>query len=226
MVCCVLLALFQREWDFAHRAHSTQNLFRQMEAKLKSGLFSFCCWKFCEKGKRSPNCTQPPSSWSLHCLAIPQSLSETNKSTFFIHLGDKGCREVQSSSSSWSAAAAAKSLQSCLTLCNPIDGSPPGSAVHGILQARTLEWVATSFSSAWAPLNSDGVYELPPFWGLFFCITSPLPWLATNLAQVPLLSGASSGACLPRWLNSALKVNTLGLSLHGLQRHTKNVFFF
>ena len=46
------------------------------------------------------------------------------------------------------AAVAAKSLQSCLTLCNPIDGSPPGSPVPGILQARTLEWVAISFSSA------------------------------------------------------------------------------
>ena len=46
------------------------------------------------------------------------------------------------------AAAAAKSLQSCLTLCNPIDGSPPGSAVPGILQTRTLEWVAISFSNA------------------------------------------------------------------------------
>ena len=44
------------------------------------------------------------------------------------------------------AAAAAKSLQSCPTLCNPIDGSPPGSPVPGILQARTLEWVAISFS--------------------------------------------------------------------------------
>ena len=46
------------------------------------------------------------------------------------------------------AAAAAKSLQSCLTLCDPIDGSPPGSPIPGILQARTLEWVAISFSNA------------------------------------------------------------------------------
>ena len=46
------------------------------------------------------------------------------------------------------AAAAAKLLQSCPTLCDPIDGSPLGSAVPGILQARTLEWVAISFSSA------------------------------------------------------------------------------
>ena len=42
---------------------------------------------------------------------------------------------------------AAKSLQSCLTLCDPIDGSPPGSPIPGILQARTLEWVAISFSN-------------------------------------------------------------------------------
>ena len=48
----------------------------------------------------------------------------------------------------WKQPAAAKSLQSCLTLCDPIDGSPPGSAVPGILQARTLEWVAISFSNA------------------------------------------------------------------------------
>ena len=47
------------------------------------------------------------------------------------------------------AAAAAKLLQSCPTLCDPIDGSPPGSSVPEILQARTLEWVAISFSNAW-----------------------------------------------------------------------------
>ena len=46
------------------------------------------------------------------------------------------------------AAAAAKSLQSCLTLCDPTDGSPPGSPVPGILEARIMEWVAISFSNA------------------------------------------------------------------------------
>ena len=58
------------------------------------------------------------------------------------------------------AAAAAKSLQSCLTLCDPIYGSPPGSPIPGILQARTLEWAAISFSiksttknQMWAILN-------------------------------------------------------------------------
>ena len=54
---------------------------------------------------------------------------------------------VGPTSSLYAAAAAAKSLQSCLTLCDPIDGSPPVSPVPGILQARTLEWVAISFSN-------------------------------------------------------------------------------
>ena len=49
----------------------------------------------------------------------------------------------------FAAATAAKSLQSCPTLCDPIDGSPSGPPIPGILQARTLEWVAISFSNAW-----------------------------------------------------------------------------
>ena len=52
-------------------------------------------------------------------------------------------------------AAAAKSLQSCPTLCDPIDSSPPGSLIPGILQARTLEWVAISFSNTWKWSLSD-----------------------------------------------------------------------
>ena len=58
-----------------------------------------------------------------------------------------GCKEWDTTEHS--TATAAKSLQSCLTLCDPIDGSPPGFPVPGILQARTLEWVAISFSNAW-----------------------------------------------------------------------------
>ena len=53
------------------------------------------------------------------------------------------------SESKWLICAAAKSLQSCPILCDPVDGSPPGSPIPGILQARTLEWVAISFSNAW-----------------------------------------------------------------------------
>ena len=73
-------------------------------------------------------------------------------------------------------AAAAKSLQSCPTLCDPIDGSPPGSPVPGILQAGTLEWVAISFSSAWKWKWSHvrllatpwtAAYQAPPAMGFF-----------------------------------------------------------
>ena len=56
--------------------------------------------------------------------------------------------EVAESCLTLTATAAAKSLQSCPTLCDPIDGSPPGSPVPGILLARTLEWVAISFCNA------------------------------------------------------------------------------
>ena len=69
------------------------------------------------------------------------------------HMGFSSC-----GSRAVAAAAAAESLQSCLTLCSPIDGSPPGSSVHRILWAKTLEWVAISFST-WAVedrLNSCG----------------------------------------------------------------------
>ena len=55
---------------------------------------------------------------------------------------------LSSFSNGFRCAAASKSLQSCPTLCDPIDGSPPGSLIPGILQARTLEWVAISFSNA------------------------------------------------------------------------------
>ena len=81
----------------------------------------------------------------------------------------------------YAAAAAAKSLQSCPTLCDPIDGSPPGSPIPGILQARTLEWVAISFSNAWKwkvnvkslscvwllATPQTAAYQAPPSLGFF-----------------------------------------------------------
>ena len=73
-----------------------------------------------------------------------------------------------------SAAAAAKSIQSCPALCDPIDGSPPGSSVPGILQARTLEWVAISFSrgSSW-PRDWTCVYCASCIAGGFFTTKPP-----------------------------------------------------
>ena len=70
-------------------------------------------------------------------------------------------------------AAAAKSLQSYLTLCDPRDSSPPGSPVPGVLQARTLEWVAISFSNAWK--WKVKVNSLSPVWGLRDSMDCSLP---------------------------------------------------
>ena len=94
--------------------------------------------------------------------------------------------------SSVAAATAAKSLQSYPTLCNPIDGSPPDSAVPGILQARILEWLAISFSSAWK--WKVKVRSLSHVWLL------ATPWTAAY--QAPLSMGFSrqeywSGVPLP-----------------------------
>ena len=76
----------------------------------------------------------------LSCLFEPQFLYKIRLNNPFAIIW--GLNET-------SAAAAAKSLESCPTLCDLIDGSPPGSPVPGILQTRTLEWVAISFSNAW-----------------------------------------------------------------------------
>ena len=104
------------------------------------------------------------------------------------------------------AAAAAKSLQLCLTLCDPIDGSPPGSPIPGILQARTLEWVAISFFNEWkwkvkvkslshVQLFSTpwtAAYQAPPSMGFsrqeyWSGVPLPLPqfwWDATNFSRL------------------------------------------
>ena len=66
------------------------------------------------------------------------------------------------------AAAAAKSLQSCLTLCDPIDSSPPGSSIHGIFQARILEWGAIAFSDKNAITNQIKRSRWNGFIHLFF----------------------------------------------------------
>ena len=85
---------------------------------------------------------------------------------------------VTSKSYKFLFAAAAKSLQSCPTLCDPIDGSPPGSPIPGILQARTLEWVAIAFSSAWK--WKVKVKSLSPV-RLFMT-----PWTAAYQAPLPM----------------------------------------
>ena len=114
----------------------------------------------------------------------------------------------KSESVNCSAAAAAKSLQSCLTLCDPIDGSPAGSPVPGILQARTLEWVAISFSNAWK-------------WKVKVKLLSPVRLLATPWTaayQAPPSMGFSgqeywSGVPLPSLVNCSVMSNSLSNSM-------------
>ena len=87
------------------------------------------------------------SELSLHplkCLILFPKFSHISCVTQVTESGDKWQDSVATA-----AAAAAKSLQSCPTLCDPRDGSPQGSPIPGILQARTLEWVAISLSNAW-----------------------------------------------------------------------------
>ena len=96
--------------------------------------------------------------------------------------------------------AAAKSLKSCLTLCDPMDGSPPGSPVPGILQARTLEWVAISFSNAWKwKVKVKSLSHVRP---------SATPW--TAVFQAPASMGFSrqeywSGVPLPSPHNNPMR---------------------
>ena len=88
-------------------------------------------------------------------LDLPNGIEDPFSVIFFAGLGSFKTARIQLCSLfiKWAytaaAATAAKSFQSCLTLCDPIDGSPPGSPVPGILQARTLECIAISFSNAW-----------------------------------------------------------------------------
>ena len=109
-------------------------------------------------------------------------------------------------------AAAAKSLQSCPTLCDPIDGSPPGSPVPWILQARTLEWGAISFSNAWkweVKVNSLSRVQL-----------LATPWTAAHQATLPMeFSRQETGVgchCLlqTKWLNNHKTIRNFHLKEH------------
>ena len=85
------------------------------------------------------------------------------------------------------AAVAAKSLQPCPTLCDPIDGSPPGSPVPGILQARTLEWVAIAFSSAVKVKSEGEVAQSCP------TLSDPMDWQPTRFLRPWDFPGKSAG---------------------------------
>ena len=117
-----------------------------------------CCWFSCYLMCNSCNCVDcsPPGS-SVHGTLQARvlewgAISFSGGSSQFRNLTLVSCtagRFFTNRAMNEAQSFAAKSLQSCPTLCSPIDGSPPGSPVPGILQARTLEWVAMSFSNAW-----------------------------------------------------------------------------
>ena len=91
--------------------------------------------------------TRINSKWIKHLNVRPKTIKLLEENTGRT-LDDINQSKILHDPPPAAAAAAAKSLQSCPTLCNPTDGSPPGSTIPGILQARTLEWVAISFSNA------------------------------------------------------------------------------
>ena len=126
----------------------------------------------------------------------------------------------------------AKSLQSCPTLCDPIDGSPPGSPIPGILQARTLEWVAISFSNAWkwkVKVKSlsrvrllatlwTAAYQAPPSMGFsrqdyWSGVPLPSPIGSLLLILIPIPSRVPFKECsllsLYSWENESLLLSAL-----------------
>ena len=115
--------------------------------------------------------------------------------------------------------AAAKLLKSCPTLCDPIDGSPPGSPIPGILQARTLEWVAISFSNAWkwtVKVKSlslaqllvtpwTAAYQAPPSMGFFQARV--LEWVAIAFSVTDGYMSLYIQTCRIHTTNAEPKVN-------------------
>ena len=106
--------------------------------------------------------TMPTSLWTKSSISVDQACVSVDQALFSVQY----------------AAAAGKSLQSCLTLCDPIDGSPPGSPIPGILQARVLKWAAISFSKAWK--WKVKVKSLSCVWLL------AMPWTAAYQALLPM----------------------------------------
>ena len=144
-----------------------------------------------------------PNSFYKAIIILIPNLNKDTKSRRKIQASILDEYRSKNSQQKIAAAAAAKSLQLCQILCNPIEGSPPGSSVPGILQARTLEWVAISFSSAWK--WKVKVKSLSCVWLL------ATPWAAAY--QAPPSMGFSrqeywSGLPLPSLQQKTSKLNS------------------
>ena len=161
-------------------------------------------------------------SWFQICFHIGLLRKQAIRSAQLQTAGSLLCLvTISSLVSHAAAAAAAKSLQLYPTLCDPKDGSPPGSAVPGILQARTLEWVAISFSNAWK--WKVKVKSLSCVWLLV------TPWTAAH--QAPLSMGFSRheywsgvqiwrhGKCSAAHSSAPLSQKICGLAPHTIYLH-------
>ena len=128
---------FLLQYQFSSVAQSCPTLCNPMDCACQASLSINSCWSLLKL----------PSVVAIQCWLF------SSTTTLFTYtctrcFSDSFAMKVMTEC--WiECPAAAKSLESCLTLCDPINSSPPGSAVSGILQARTLEWVAISFSNAW-----------------------------------------------------------------------------
>ena len=144
------------------RAHACVSVVIPVIQHGEAWMVEFCCsvTKSCTTLHDPMDCSTPGSSvlnylpafaqihvhWASDAIQPSHPLSSPSPSALNLPQHQGLFKWV---SSLHAAAAAAKLLQSCLTLCDPRDGSPPGFPIPGILQARTLEWVAISFSNAW-----------------------------------------------------------------------------
>ena len=167
------------------------------------GLVFQSCLILCDPMDCSPpgssvHGDSPGKNTGMGCYALLQVIFPTQGS----NPGLPHCRwilyhlSLQESLSRY-VAAAAKSRQSCPTLCDPIDRSPPGSSVPGILQARTLEWVAISFSNAWkwserevaqlCPTLSDPMHCSQPGFSVHGIFQAVLEWSAIAYSGVGML---------------------------------------
>ena len=136
----------------SHRAHPTQQPIKKQSQRAS---ITGCWWTefyvsflLSQGFTRSTFLSTSPPQAKQGEKNITHTCVECGLFFFFFYVGLVPSSYVMAIYLKYYNLFAAKSLQSCLTLCDPIDGSPPGSPVPGILQARTLEWVAISFSNA------------------------------------------------------------------------------
>ena len=127
-----------------HWVSVSLKLWKASMDKFYKIVHSCTLWSSISTPKMVPR-SQCAKKYRWHVKSVPNSSLHVDREW----INKLGSTALKRMIYCYASAAAAKPLQSCLTLCDPIDGSPPGSSAPGILQARTLDWVDISFSNAW-----------------------------------------------------------------------------